>query len=221
MSARQVTLYVNLDRPPGGVLLAGRRDLTAAEPPLFVDGERPLVVLQFLQPLATPGLSPEVTQLADGDTIVLALKRRGKPELLVSGTGFVLTGAGAERRYEALVNFNTTALVNAFGDETVLPVLCEIRVQNAANTIRKVYPFYAQIQKRIYDGEGDPIEATPDYPTPDAVALRVPANGTYRVKTTGDGQYFQLKHRTTGLWHTVFVDGAEGAEALALGPAEA
>ncbi len=47
------------------------------------------------------------------------------------------------------------------------------------------------------------------------------ANGTYRIKTTGDGQHFQLKNATTGLWHTAFLTGAEGAVTLAFGAGEA
>ena len=220
MAARNVDLYINLNRPSEGALLAGRRDLTMGEPPVFIDGEKPTVRIQFLQPSTVPGESPEVTVLEDGDVIVFALKKKAGGTLLVSGTGFLLVGEGNERRYEALVNFDTTALVNAFGDETTMAVTGEVRVQNAANTQRKPYQFRANARRRIYEGEGDPAEADPEYPAIDSLALRVPANGTYRIKTAEDGQYFQLKHNVSGLFHTLFVTGDAGAEALAIGPGE-
>ncbi len=218
--SRNVDLYLNLARPSDSVLLAGRRDLTIAEPPVWIDGEKPLVRIQFLTPSATPGVAPEVTQLADGDVVVFALKKKTGGTLLVSGTGFVLEGAGNERRYAALVNFDTTELVNALGDETVISTVGEVRVQNAANTERKVFQFRCTVRGRIYNGEGDPLAADPEYPAIDSLALRVPENGTYRVKTTGDGQYWQLKHALTGKFHTLFVTGDDGAEELAIGPGE-
>jgi len=221
VNSRNVDLYINLTRPAYGTLLAGRSDLTVAEQPVFVDGEKPRLRLQFLQPGATLGEAPSVVELAVGDTVLFALKKdAGAQELMVSGTGFALVGTGSERRYEAVVNFDTKPLVDAFGDERVLSLIGEVRVQNAAATERKSYQFRCTCRRRVYDGEADPVAADPEYPAADAVALRVPTNGTYRVKTTGAGQYFQLKHHLTGKWHSVFITGDAGAETFALAAGE-
>ncbi len=37
---------------------------------------------------------------------------------------------------------------------------------------------------------------------------KTPANGSWRIKTSGDEQYFQMYNPTTGLWHTMYPDGA-------------
>ena len=51
--------------------------------------------------------------------------------------------------------------------------------------------------------------------------LLSPAAGTFRLKVENDGtMHLQLKNRTTGLWHTVGVDGSSGAEVLTIGVAE-
>ncbi len=169
MSARNLDLYINLARPGGGLLLAGRVDLTVPEPPVFVDGEKPNLRLQFLQPSLTPGVAPAVTQLEVGAVILFALKKKAGGTLLVSGTAFVETGAGDELRYAALVNFDTAELIAALVDETTIAATGEVRLQNAENTERKTFQFRCSVRRRIYDGEGAPVAADPQYPAAESV----------------------------------------------------
>lgn len=221
MSARVVDLLVNTARPPGAVLLARRSELLPAEAPVLVDGEKVLLRVQWVAPAATLEGAPAVVALEAGDVILFSLKTRASDAtLLASGTGFLASGVGAELRYEALVNLDTAPMAAAVAEEPVIAAIGEIRVQNAANTARKSYQFPVTLRRRVYAGEGDPVAANPQYPAADAVALRVPANGTYRIKTAVDGQYFQLKHAATGLFHSVFLTGAAGAETLAFGAGE-
>ncbi len=52
----------------------------------------------------------------------------------------------------------------------------------------------------------------------------VPANaadGAVRFKIDANGVFFQLKSKTTGLFHSLWVKGAAGEEAFALGPGDA
>lgn len=75
----------------------------------------------------------------------------------------------------------------------------------------------------------DMIEGTPMVPPPfttpatleqlesllGSYVPMVPPGGALRVTPGG---LLQLRNATTGLWHTVFVTGAAGAESLAIGP---
>jgi hypothetical protein len=165
MASRNVDLYLNVDRPIDAPLLAGRADLTGGENPIFVDGEKPWLRLQFIKPGATPAAVPSVVALGAGDVVSVYAKRKAGDTLLVSATNFVSDGAGDEQRYKALVDFDTTELTAAFGDETTLTLQFEVRVQNAQNTERKSYRLKGTVQKRIYENEGVPTSATPSYPS--------------------------------------------------------
>ncbi len=222
MSARVVDLLINTARTPGAVLLARVADQLPADYPQLVQGEAVTVRVQFIAPATTPGAAPTVVALAVGDNLLLTLKAKpGADALLASASAWVATGAGAELRYEATLNLHTAEAADAVAEEPAIAAVAELQVQNAANTLRKSYPFGVTLRRAVFEAEGDPVAANPAYPAPDAVALRVPANGTYRIKTTGDGQHFQLKNATTGLWHTAFLTGAEGAVTLAFGAGEA
>ncbi len=50
------------------------------------------------------------------------------------------------------------------------------------------------------------------------VATKVPDLGTYRIKTDATGTYLQIKSKTTGAFHTLIIEGEEGAETLKFSP---
>jgi hypothetical protein len=216
---RAIDLFVNLGSSPEFVLLAGKSTWQPGERPLLISGDKHLVRVWLLQASA-PGQIPSLQTLADGDILILAGKLKASAStLLFSAMGFMLEAAGGSH-YEAELDLTPTVLRDAFGDESALLCTCEIEVQNAANTLRRTRQFPVRINKGVYNDESEPVPAEPAYPSADALLLRVPTDGAYRVNHTVDGVFWQLKNKTTGKWHTIWVDGADGEEVFAIGPGE-
>lgn len=216
---RAIDLFVNLGSAPEFVLLAGKSSVQPGERPVLVSGDKHLVRVWLLQ-AASPGEIPSLQTLAAGDVLILAGKLKASAAaLLFSATGFALVETGGSH-YEAELDLTPTALRDAFGDESALLCTCEIEVQNAANTLRRTRQFPVRVNKGVYTNEADPAPAAPAYPAPEALALVAPANGAYRVKSSADGVFWQVKNRTTGKWHTIMVDGAAGEEVFGIGAGE-
>ncbi|MBI5770847.1 MAG: hypothetical protein HZA93_23925 [Verrucomicrobia bacterium] len=217
---RSIDLFVNVGTAPEFVLLSSTSSRQPAERPVLVSGDKHLVRLYLLD-ATTAGVAPTLKTLATGDQIILAGKKGGLGTLLFSADDFLEVDDATGKHYEATLDLTPNALEMAFGDDAALVVVCEVEVQNSANTGRRSRQFSVRVNKGVYAGEATPAPAEPQYPAAESLALRVPANGTYRIKTAADAQYFQLKHAATGAWHTLFIIGDAGAEQLALGPAEA
>jgi len=53
-------------------------------------------------------------------------------------------------------------------------------------------------------------------------SLTAGADSALRIKSDEDGDFLQLKNKTSGEWHTLFIDdNAQGNPEIALGPGEA
>ncbi|HRI81562.1 MAG TPA: hypothetical protein PLF88_03940, partial [Opitutaceae bacterium] len=154
----------------------------------------------------------EILSLPVGDTILVTAKPRSLGNtLLFSAHDF----AAVEDHYEAVLALTTAELTAALGQERSIFIAVEVLVQSADATRTRRRQFLAKIQPGLYGGEADPAPAEIGYPLPAALALRAPDNGTYRIKTTGDGQHFQLKDAAGG-WRTIWL----AAGVLQVGPAE-
>lgn len=208
---RAIDLHVNFGPLPEYALLRGTADTQPLVGPLtWQTGEVALLRL-WLHDGAT------VLSLAAGDTILVTAKPRSLgANLLFSAHDF----AAVEDHYEAALALTTEELETALGDERSILIVAEVLVQSADATRTRRRQFLVKIQPGIYGGEADPAPAEIGYPLPAAIALRAPDSGTYRIKTTDDGQHFQLKNATTGKWHTVFPSGTPPAVTLQIGPAE-
>lgn len=214
---RRLDLFVNVGAPPEFVLLAGKASREPAQWPVIVSGDKHVVRVWLLDATVGGG-PPAILTLAAGEVMILAGKARAAAtELLFSATGFAPIDTGAGTCYEAALDLTSNALKEAFGDDAAIAVLVDVEVENAANTLRRTRQFQAVVRRGVYTNEAEPTPAAPAYPAPEALQLRVPTGGLVRFK---DGDTLQLKNKTTGKFHTLFVDGADGAEVLGIGPGE-
>lgn len=68
----------------------------------------------------------------------------------------------------------------------------------------------------------DPEVSRLTEPAVDVVVIPAVVNSSFRMQTNGGGtREIQLLNQTTGLWHTLSVDGAAGEEYLVIGTGEA
>ena len=74
---------------------------------------------------------------------------------------------------------------------------------------------YTTDLKELWIGDGATVGGN-------RVSLTSPQQGSFRIKTEGDGTVnLQLWNATTSLWHTLFLTGAAGAIELKIGVGEA
>lgn len=226
---RTVKLFLNNARTPGQVLLSSLTDPSAPSTPALIEADRCLVQLRFCDRPANVGGSATTAELPVDNVIVLGGRKvRGAGALLFSASNFVKVEDGGDVLYQAVLNLNVGSEIwnPAFGGEEQITVWVDVEVQapavdDAEETDRITYQFPVTIIRQAYAGDAAPAPAAPIYPAPEALVVRYPANGSYRFASDGGaGIVFQLKNGTTGKYHTLFLHGAEGAEALAWGPGE-
>lgn len=138
----------------------------------FKQGTTSPLEIMFVDRSVTP---PVVVPLdAAFTTIIFSAKQLSgniqDTTLLFSATGFASFTEGDVTGYRAdELNLNTTAL-NTLMDDTAagtdLTVRCEVRCQNAGNTLRLPIHFIATVEEHVYAGEGAPEAADPAWPLP-------------------------------------------------------
>ncbi len=139
-------------------------------------------------------------------------------DLLFSATAFAEVGEDDELHYEATLNLNTEQIAALFTSDTTktAAALLDIELSNDAGDKRLtvVGQWPVTIQRDIYIGdEVAPDDADPAYPAADAIALKAPTDGGYRIHNNN----FQLWNPTQGKYQTIYITGAAGAETLAIG----
>jgi hypothetical protein len=139
-------------------------------------------------------------------------------DLLFSATAFAQVGEDDELHYEATLNLNTEQIAALFTSDTTktAAALLDIELSNDVGDKRLtvVGQWPVTIQRDLYAGtEGVPTDGEPAYPAADAIALKAPTDGGYRI----NGVNLQLWNTTQGKYQTVFLVGAAGAETIAIG----
>ena len=161
---------------------------------------------------------------AEFDSIALGARSKDNLEeadLLFSVTDWAEVGTGDTLHYEAEINFGTTSIAAKFPEANVTKrfqdALLDIELLNSGDpTLRRtiVSQWPVRIDRDINRGtEGVPVDGDPAYPLPGAIALKAPTDGGYRI----DGVNLQLWNSTQGIYQTIYLTGASGAEALTIG----
>lgn len=168
-------------------------------------------------PLTVSALAPAYTDIVVACRPVGDLNEAG---LLFSASGFTASGTGQTLRYQAEINFNTTAINALFTDATTqtAPALMDIVLigTSAGATPRQtvVGQWPTTIFRAMYLGtEGVPTSGTPAYPTPSQIALKAPASGGYLIDSSG---LLKLWNPDQGIYQTISLKGAAGSEELAI-----
>ena len=168
-------------------------------------------------PITVISLPTGYTRIALGARSADNLAEAG---LLFSATAFTPVGSGQTLHYDALVSLNTAAITAKFPDsdttKATLAVLLDIELRNedASQILTVVSQARATIHRDIYrPDEGIPASGDPAYPLASALMLRAPADAGYRF--TADN-LFQLWNPTQGIYQTVFLTGAAGAESIVI-----
>ncbi len=163
---RAVDLYLNTRLTPGLILLKSKTDPSPPPALQWIQGDRFLLRLWFLEPSATIGQPPAVQSVPAGSTLKFAGKASpGDPSLLFLAPSFTEVGAGDDLHYEATLDLNTVELENAFQAANTITATCDVEVRDAGNTERITFQFTVTVHEQIYRGdESDPVPASPPYP---------------------------------------------------------
>lgn len=169
---------------------------------------------ETLTPFAVAAMDAEYTHISVAARAATDLDE----ELLFSATLFAEVGEDDELHYEATLSLNTEQIAELFTSDTMKTVaaLLDIELSNDAGDKRLtvVGQWPVTIQRDLYAGtEGVPTDGEPAYPAADAIALKAPTDGGYRIH----GVNLQLWNTTQGKYQTVFLVGAAGAETIAIG----
>ena len=226
---RRVDLYLNNGRPPGGVLLSSLTDRSAPNTPAWIEDDKCLVRVRFCElPASLNATATTETLPVDNVVRMSGKKTRGTGARLFEAGEFVKVTSEAEVYYQAVLNLSTAAMnePTVWGGEQQITVYIDVEISAPAadggdDPDRFTYQFPVTIVRQSHDEDESVPETDPVYPAAEMIVLKMPANGAYRFASDGGaGIVFQLKNGTTGKFHTVFIHGAEGAETLAIGPAE-
>jgi hypothetical protein len=231
---RIVELTLNNNRTPGQVLVKSLADFTALTP-VWIEDDKSTVRIRFADPAANVGAAATPVALDLDNVIVLGGKKaRGTGAALFSATDFVKVvvpadeeaGTPADVYYEGRLNLNTGPMGTAFGTDQTITVWVDVEVQapdpdGGDDPDRTTFQFQVIINRQSYDGDAAVADADPVYPAPALIALRMPASSNYRIIPDGaGGALLQILSTTSGKFHTLLVAGAEGEEALTIGPPE-
>jgi hypothetical protein len=197
--ARSQDLYLAITAPVGQQLVRGAGNLSPVERPIFIFGDKFPV---RLDPTDIINLAGSIDTSAD--------------TILFLATGFTNVGDDTNPVYQAVLDLNTEELLAALGNDDSLLVNVDVEIKNAANTQRRTLRFQASILQQVFEGDEPPPVSIPDYPDAASIALKAPANGTYRIKTTVDGTFLQLIDVATGKFRSIWFN----AGVLQIGPEE-
>lgn len=168
-------------------------------------------------PLTVIPLPAEFTRISVGARSADNLE---EADLLFSVTSFTEVGSGQTLHYEAEVNLATASIEAKFPEESTtlraLSALLDIELRNEDGTKRRsvVSQGLVTIHRDIFRGtEGVPLDGDPVYPAPEAIALKAPTDGGYKI----DGVNLQLWNATQEIYQTVYLVGTAGAESLVVG----
>jgi hypothetical protein len=214
--ARSQDLYLAITAPVGQQLVRGAGNLSPVERPIFIFGDKFPVRLLLIQ-AGDNGVGSTPVLLDPTDIINLAGSIDTSADtILFLATGFTNVGDDTNPVYQAVLDLNTEELLAALGNDDSLLVNVDVEIKNAANTQRRTLRFQASILQQVFEGDEPPPVSIPDYPDAASIALKAPANGTYRIKTTVDGTFLQLIDVATGKFRSIWFN----AGVLQIGPEE-
>jgi hypothetical protein len=228
-------LTLNNERTPGKVLLRSLADPSPATK-AWIEDDKFKTRLRFADlPTTNGGVATAVRLDPDNVIILGARANRGTGSSLFGVTDFVETvveadeeaGTPADYYYDAVLNIDTSAMESLFGSNPTALVWVDVEVQapdseGGDDPDRLTWQFQVSISRQAYAGDALPAGPTTiTYPAPGLLALRMPASSNYRIIPDGaGGSLLQIVSATSGKFHTLLVAGAEGEEALTIGPPE-
>jgi hypothetical protein len=207
--ARRIKWYIDVEAAGGKApLLEGSASASLSSVPSLIAGDTFDLQLWFRSRAASPLSASTAAELTTGDSIVVS----GKPtsgmadaDPLFTAEAFEKATDGDDIYYQASCNLNTAEVQAAMAalSSNSLPITIDIEVEGENNEDRLSFQFAASLKRQAYDGAGAPA----------------PIPGPSGLARWSDGS-LQLKNVTTGLWHTLYLEGALGAGELKFGEGE-
>jgi hypothetical protein len=160
---RSLNLYINATAAGGyNAAMDGASSSVLSSPIQMVHKDKFQIRLYFRSFAVGIGVAHTAVTFPAGATVVLAGKKTG--ELKTGDTLFMVSSwtltspEGADAYYLGTVNLNTTELNAAMEAETADAMECsiDIEVRDAGNTERLTFRVLAQVNRQVYDGEGNP-----------------------------------------------------------------
>lgn len=193
---RYIDLFVGATRGSAATLFTSRKDTTPVATPQWIERDRFLLRVHFLDWPATQGAECDDLEIPDGDALVIAGKPEDAPDgdFLFKTVGFsVATFDSTKHRYEAIVDLNTTEMIAAMdaAPGNQLRMRVTIQERDSGNTERLSFTFPLIVLAAVISGEeGAPAPATPGYYSAaeiDALLSGISAgtSGLKKLDTTG------------------------------------
>jgi len=175
---RYLEIIINLSERGANTALASQSGLTALRQADFVQNDAFPLRLIFVQETGNPSAPVEVVRLEPGSTIVFS----GKLASVLGGSTLLYYSDAFEEQgndeagwyYIADLDTNTEEVAAAFtalsSTKTTIATVNEVEIQNADNTQRTSFQHACLLRRQVYNGEGAPDPAGPEYPAPSSLA---------------------------------------------------
>jgi hypothetical protein len=175
---RYLEIIINLSERGANTALASQSGLTALRQADFVQNDAFPLRLIFVQETGNPSAPVEVVRLEPGSTIVFSGKLAsalGGSTLLYYSDAFEEQGNDEDGWYYiADLDTNTEEVAAAFtalsSTKTTIATVNEVEIQNADNTQRTSFQHACLLRRQVYNGEGAPNPAGPEFPAPSSIA---------------------------------------------------